>query len=185
MNKNPDNQFKIKLGFFFPAGGFVFGLLCVCFASALLVSFAIDIVRSKDPSISTGCLGFFLFLFGLTFFSTRHILIDKSKQIIEEQTKCIGIIFKTDIDLHKFKCITILRQLYGVTSKSVYSLDVKSQFYRYDVILLNSNHLSKLKIGTYKTPEQAKEFAKRVSEFLNFELVKFNPTRTKKRHNNA
>ena len=177
MNENSDDHIKIKLGFFFPAGGFVFGLLCIFFA--------IGIIFSKGLSVSTVSVTLFLVLFGLTFFSTRHILIDKSRQIIEEQTKCIGINFKTDISLKKFTCLTILRQLYGVSSKSVYSPDVKSQFYRYDVILLNSNHLLKLKIGTYKTSKQATEFAKKVSEFLSFEIVKFNPTRTRKKRNNA
>jgi hypothetical protein len=167
-----DNQADIRLGFFFPLGGLVFGGLCFLFATGILLT--------KDINAITISVSAFLCLFGLTFFSTRHLLIDKSTGQILELTKCFGLVFKSAKDLNKFKFVSTLRQLYGVTSKTVFSPDVESKFFRYDVVLLNSNHLVKYKLHSLKSLDSANEFAKDMSAFLNYDIVKFDPKRTKR-----
>lgn len=180
-NTSDTNQFYVRTGFFFPGGGIVLGALIALFG---LVMFITSIL-AKDLLLTQLCTSIFVMLFGLTFFSTKHILIDRTKHTIEEQTKCLGYKFKSQKDLDNFKFVTILRQLYSVKSRTVYSPDVESTFYRFDVILLNSNHLLKQKMGTYNDLAKAQEFAQKLSNFLSIDIVKFNPSRRQSRRNSA
>jgi hypothetical protein len=175
MTQQKDNSLTIRQGFFFPPGGLAFGVLCFLFA--------FGIVLTKEISSITVGVSVFLVLFGITFFSTKTITLDKRLDKIIETTNCFGFKFKSQKDLSRFKYVTILRQLYSVRSRTAYSPDVKSTFYKFDVLLLNNSHLYKQKITTFKKEADANILAKELSDYLSFEIVKFNPRRTNKRNN--
>lgn len=175
MTTQRDGSLTIKQGFFFPPGGLVIGII--------LSLFTISYILTQDLSITSFFVSFFVLLFGLTFFSFKTITLNKTTNKIIETTNCCGLKFNSQKDLDRYKYVTILRQLYGVRSRSVYSPDVKSTFYKFDVILLNHNHLSKQKINSFRSEKEAIILAKSISDYLIYEIVKFNPRGTKRRNN--
>lgn len=164
---------KIKQGFFFPIGGLICGVGCI--------AFAIGNVFSNDLNVVLVLVSSFLFLFGLTFFTTKSVIIDKEKASLVEVNIVLGLTFKTKINLANYCYITILRQLYSLKSRSRATLnfDNKTYAFKYDVILINKHHHNKYKIKSLNNIEQANELASSLSDYLNFEIVKFNPKRRK------
>ena len=167
-----DTKLDYKLGFFFPAGGLGFGVVCVLFA--------LGIIFTKDLNVMFVSISIFLILFGLTFFSRKHLVIDKVNQSIEEQTKCLGYTFRTKKDLNSFCYVSIIKQLYSVTSRTLIRQDITSEFGKYDLLLLNKPHHYKQKIGSFDNYEDAKKEAIKLSQYLGFDIVKFDPVRTRK-----
>ncbi len=163
-----------KQGFFFPPTGIAVGILCILFALGILFT--------KDHNAKFISIAIFLILFGLTFFSKKQLHIDKENQVIEEQTNCFGYVFRTKKNLNDFCYIIIIRQLYSITSRSTVNLDLKSRFGKYDVLLTNKPHHYKQKIKSFDNIEDAKSEARIRSDFLNFEIVKFDPVRTRNKH---
>jgi hypothetical protein len=100
-----------------------------------------------------------------------------------EVTTVLGFAFKTEFNLNNHCYITILRQLYSLNSRSraTLNLDNKTFGYKYDVILVNKQHHNKYKVKSFNKVEQANEFASTLNNYLNFEIVKFNPSRTRRK----
>lgn len=166
---------KIKQGFFFPIGGLICGIL--------IISFAVAILATKEISISSLILSIFLILIGLTFFSFKVLSINKNENTLTEILFIIGFKVKKKKDLNNYCYVTILRQLYSMRSRSraTFNLDNVRSEYKYDLFLINKHHHNKYKIKSYRNLEQAKKQAQEISNLLNFEIVNFNPVRTRKK----
>lgn len=95
----------------------------------------------------------------------------------------LGFTFKTKKALKDYCYITILRQLYSIKSRSraTLNLDTERSEYKYDLFLINKQHHNKYKIKTYNKIEDAKKQAEEISNLLHFDIVKFDPVRTRKK----
>lgn len=161
-------------GYFMPIGGRIFGIASFLFAFGILNTF-------ETSAISLAII-IFLSLIGIATFATIQIVIDTTNNTINTQTICLGLKSNNIVSLEKYCYVTILNQLYSQTSSSKYTPVYTSHFGKYDVVLLNQPHHLKLKIGSYDNLEDAQKTAKELSELLKFEIVKFNPVRTRRRN---
>lgn len=166
---------KIKQGFFFSTGGLICGIGCI--------AFSIGILATKEIKIVTASVSIFLILVGLTFFSTKTLLLDKDQNTLTEVIRVLGFTFKTEKSLNDYCHITILGQLYSLRSRSraTLNLDNERSEYKYDLFLINRYHHNKYKIKTYSKIEDATRQAQEISEILHVDIVKFDPVRTRKR----
>jgi len=166
---------KIRQGFFFPNGGLLGGLGCI--------AFAIGILSTKEITIITASISIFLILIGLTFFSTKTLFIDKDQNTLTEIMFVLGFTFRTKIELKNYCYVTLIRQLYSMRSRSraTLNLDNERHEYKYDLFLVNKYHHNKYKIKSYNKIEDAQRQAEEISSLLHFDIVKFDPVRTRKK----
>ena len=144
------------------------------FAAGIFTSF-----YDANPFLILGiCI--LLLVLGLCFFATKYLIIDKEEEIVKDELRLLGMKFKSEIKLDEFCNISLLKQLYSQTASNRYMPDSTIHFGKFDVLLLNKPHYKKLKIGSYDSYDEAMMAAKELSEYTNFEIVKFNPVRKKR-----
>ena len=95
----------------------------------------------------------------------------------------LGFTFRTRIELKEYCYVTIIRQLYSMKSRSRATLNTDNERYeyKYDLFLVNKYHHNKYKIKSYNKIEDAKKQAEEISTLLYFDIVKFDPVRTRKK----
>ena len=165
---------KIRQGLFFSFGGLICGLG--------FIAFAIGILTTKEITIARTCVSAFLIIAGLTFFTTKSLFIDRDQKMIIEKYCFLGFTIKNQKHLNDFCYVTIIGQLYSMKSRSRATLDLGNQRsdYKYDLFLINKFHHNKYKIKTYNKMEDAKKEAENISILLGYDIVSFNPVRTRK-----
>jgi hypothetical protein len=157
-----------------PVGGRIFGVCAFIFG-------VLFIVAAVRQSLLFAFLSPILIIIGIACFATTHLIIDKSDLTITELTKCLGRKFITTLDLKKFVYVSIISQLYKETSRTTIRQDMVNEYRLYDIILLSKSHLGKYKVVSATNIEDAKREAQKLSDYLNFDIVKFAPVRTRQK----
>lgn len=166
---------KLNQGLIFSYGGLICGIGCI--------GFAIGILATKEITIMRTCVSCFLILLGLTFFSTKTLIIEKENNVLIEKYVVLGFKILVQKTLTDFCFITIIGQLYSLRSRSRATLELDNQRidYKYDLFLINEFHHNKYKIKTFSKLEYAEKCAKEISSLLSYDIVKFNPVRTRRK----
>jgi len=166
-----DNKISYKHGFFFPVGGLIFG--------GFLLIVSLPMIFNPANFIPF-CVGIFIMLVGLLFFSTKGVDISPETKKIRNYTQMLGIKTGKEISLNDFKFITIINQGYS-QNISPMVVEVKREFSTCNILLLNDTHHLKQFVQSFNSYVDASEEAKQLSEQLNFEIVKYDPVRTRGR----
>ncbi len=162
-----------KKGYFFPVMIRAFGVVCALFA--------IGILLFKEHSLLFICTALGLFLLAPLFFVKQYIQLNTQHQTITEEINFFIAKSKTLLPLNTYTSITILKQLYKESFHSKLQANIADKFYKYEVILLNANHLKKYKLALFDTSETAKMEAEKLASFLNFPIVAFNPQNSRRK----
>jgi hypothetical protein len=163
-----------KQGYFFPLGLRIFGVTLMLFGAGIFTSF-----YEKSPFMVTGITSL-LVVIGSCFFAVKYLIIDKDGSVIKDQLHLLGMKFRSEIKLAEYCYITLFKQMYSQTASNRFMPDSTIHFGKFDVLLLNKPHYKKLKIGSYDSYDEAMTAAKELSEYLDFDVVKFNPVRKRK-----
>ncbi|HKC67094.1 MAG TPA: hypothetical protein VKG26_02610 [Bacteroidia bacterium] len=161
-----------KNGFFFPLGGQIF---------AYVLLFIAFLALSSHTNIVQACVAMAALIGGFLLLSTKGLDIDIYAKILRPYTKVLGIKTGKEIPLSNFKFITIINQSYSQSSFSRTSVEVKSTFSTCNILLVDETHHVKQFVQSFDTYEEALEEAKKLSKQLNFEIVKYDPVRTRGR----
>ena len=167
-----EDKIIYKQGFFFPVGGLIFG------GFLILVSLSIFF---RDFNFITFCIGTTIACIGLLFFSTKGLEIDVTKKRMRAYTKVLGIKTGKELFLNNFKYVTLIKQGYSQSSFTKTSVEIKSSFSTYNLLIVNDTHHLKQFVQSFGSEEEAKEEAKRLSEKLDFNIVNYDPVRTRGR----
>lgn len=171
MARQDDNKIDYPQGFFFPIGGQIFG-------GVLLVISLFIFISSRD--IIHFCIGTAVTCFGLLLFSTKGFDIDTETKKVRQYTKVLWIKTGKSIPISNFKYITIINQTYSQSSFSRASVEIKSSFGTFNLLLLNDTHHLKQLVDSYGSLDSAQTEAKKLADALHLEIVTFNPVRTQR-----
>lgn len=167
-----ESKIVYEHGFFFPIGGQVFG-------GVLLAIALVNILNFADPVKL--CIGVTISIVGLLFFSTKGFEIELKRKRARAYTKVLGLKNGKEISLDSFKFITIINQGYTQSSFTRTNAEVKSSFSTYNLLLVNETHHLKQFVQSFNSYEDALEGAEKLAKQLNFEIVKYDPVRTRGR----
>ncbi|HXD92881.1 MAG TPA: hypothetical protein VNX01_06675 [Bacteroidia bacterium] len=163
-------KISYKHGFFFPVGGLIFG--------GFLLLISLPMIFNPVNFIYF-CIGTTIMWVGLLFFSTKGFEINPETKKLRAYTNVLGIKTGKESYLSNFKFITIISQGYSQSISPVITIEVKREFSTCNLLLVNETHHLKQLVQSFNTYEDALEEAKKLSELLNFEIVKYNPVRTR------
>jgi hypothetical protein len=150
-----------------------FGVVCCLFALGILFF--------KEHTILFISVAIGLLLLSPLFFVKQYIHLNSEKQTITEEINFFLFKSKTPLSLNTYSNITILKQLYKESFHSKVQANIEDKFYKYELILLNANHLKKYKLALFNTYEEAKIDAEKLASSLNFPIVAFNPQNSRRK----
>lgn len=155
------NQIFIHEGTFFPKIGVIISriLLAPCLLVLILGGWTVLFILL--PALFAA-------------FARTGFDIDISKEQVRNHTRIFGIKFGEWVNISGLQEMTILRSRKAYTSSNRAQSSTYHEF-RYEVFLLNENHLYKVLVASADTMEQAEELAAFIAEHLSVRLVEFNP----------
>jgi hypothetical protein len=167
-----DSNITYKHGFFFPIGGLIFGGFILFAALSIMLN---------AGNIIAFCIGMAVAGLGLLFFSKKGLDINKEKRTIHPYTIVLGIKTGKYLQLSDFKFISIINQTYRQSSFSRSGTEIKSEFGTFNILLINDTHHLKQFVESFSSYESALQESEKLATALNFEIVKYNPVRTRGR----
>lgn len=113
-------------------------------------------------------------------FSFFGIEIDIHSKKYKTYSIYFGIKTGKWVSLDKFFYLTLFcnNEIYEIHSNANITSSTKEQFI--DIYLLDKQHREKLLLKRFKSAESAVNYANKISQILNLELVKYNPVLSKK-----
>lgn len=159
-------------GFYFPVIARIIGTILLGFA--FLVAFT-----------STNEMGYIisavLLFMNITVFTKTGVIIDRTKKALISYVSLYGIKIKKQQNLDKFMYVTLVHRNFVARRYSRSYVNLESKFSLYQTLLLNETHHKKFVVCSYTDIEEAEKESKKISQYLEWEYVKYNPVRTRKK----
>lgn len=166
-------QLKYDHGFYFPimariTGGVLF--LCAIFIS----------LGSFEPMGLI--IGLAIILMFSMVFTKTVVTINPIENKLNFYINLFGIQLKQKSNLDKYLYVTLVHRNFSLRTYSRSYVGINSSFSLYQILLLNETHHKKFVVNSYTNAKEAESEAKKLSKALNWNYVKYDPVRTRKKN---